>query len=233
MKNKQISKKIGFTLIELLVVIAIISLLVSILLPSLQRAKDLAQEVKCKTNVRGTYLSMFLYAEDYEGYAPPGAHGNWGVPFWEQYLMPYADFNADLFACPTQAFDIEVEIPSWVPIIIKRVTYNYPETGEPVLRRSYTGNKRFFMAPGSAFAGNEERITESPVGADKTMLFFESASHIAALHNWAEYITWGVTYDYFSYVHNDGTHIEFLDGHLEWWSSDAIFENQGPGDWEL
>ncbi len=62
-----ITKK-AFTLIELLVVIAIISLLVSILLPSLQQAKNLAKEVICKSNVKGVLTAMQLYSEDYNGW---------------------------------------------------------------------------------------------------------------------------------------------------------------------
>ncbi|MBN1555425.1 MAG: type II secretion system protein [Phycisphaerae bacterium] len=57
----------GFTLIELLVVIAIISLLVSILLPSLQKAKDLAKSVVCIANLKEISTMVFLYAHDYDG----------------------------------------------------------------------------------------------------------------------------------------------------------------------
>ena len=60
----------GFTLIELLVVIAIISLLVSILLPSLQKAKELARQVVCATNLRSQSLGLAMYAGDEDGKYP-------------------------------------------------------------------------------------------------------------------------------------------------------------------
>jgi prepilin-type N-terminal cleavage/methylation domain-containing protein/prepilin-type processing-associated H-X9-DG protein len=59
--------KRAFTLIELLVVIAIISLLVSILLPSLNRAKDLARSVTCLSNLRNSGMGIILYAQDNDG----------------------------------------------------------------------------------------------------------------------------------------------------------------------
>ena len=58
MKNK------AFTLIELLVVISIISLLVSILLPSLNKARDLAKETLCMTNVKACWGGWTLYCEE-------------------------------------------------------------------------------------------------------------------------------------------------------------------------
>lgn len=64
-------KKRGFTLIELLVVIAIISLLVSILLPSLKMAKEAANRSVCMSNMHQLCTAMLLYAEDYRGLLPP------------------------------------------------------------------------------------------------------------------------------------------------------------------
>lgn len=62
-------RKFGFSLIELLVVIAIISLLVSILLPSLQKAKELARVAICQTNLRTLMFGQSYYVEDYGVYA--------------------------------------------------------------------------------------------------------------------------------------------------------------------
>ena len=55
----------GFTLIELLVVIAILSLLVSILMPSLNRAKFLAKNVICQSNSHQIGIAMVTYTSDF------------------------------------------------------------------------------------------------------------------------------------------------------------------------
>ena len=55
----------GFTLIELLVVIAIISLLVSILLPSLSAARELARRAVCMSNVRSIGMGYHFYNHDF------------------------------------------------------------------------------------------------------------------------------------------------------------------------
>ncbi len=54
----------GFTLIELLVVIAIIALLISILLPSLSRARELSKRLVCASNTKGIGTSGKIYAND-------------------------------------------------------------------------------------------------------------------------------------------------------------------------
>jgi prepilin-type N-terminal cleavage/methylation domain-containing protein len=63
-------KRKGFTLIELLVVVAIIALLISILLPSLSRARELAKRAVCSSNLRGIGQGMHIYANDNREWFP-------------------------------------------------------------------------------------------------------------------------------------------------------------------
>ena len=77
-RNPKSKIRNGFTLIELLVVIAIIALLVSILLPSLNKAKELARRAVCSSNLHQISLGTTIYANDNDGKIP-SAYVGWSI----------------------------------------------------------------------------------------------------------------------------------------------------------
>jgi len=59
------SRKNAFTLIELLVVVAIIALLLSILTPALNKVKEQAREITCRSNIKQLAVALEVYTVNY------------------------------------------------------------------------------------------------------------------------------------------------------------------------
>jgi prepilin-type N-terminal cleavage/methylation domain-containing protein len=78
----------GFTLVELLVVIGIIALLISILLPSLNKAREAGYRVSCGNNLRQIFVALEMYANQYNGQVPIGSSDFGGTtPAMGDYLV--------------------------------------------------------------------------------------------------------------------------------------------------
>ena len=95
--------KSAFTLIELLVVIAIIALLLAILIPSLQKAKEQVYTVICKSNLRQWGLCFKMYADDNNNLFMQdwtGGSRTKKEDMWPTALSPYYGDVAKIRCCP-------------------------------------------------------------------------------------------------------------------------------------
>lgn len=90
----------GFTLVELLVVVGVIALLVGLLLPAFSKAREVARQITCSSNLRQLALAAIQYANDNKGHLPVecgNTSGNGGdsTSFWLS--VPGGNFRRDMY----------------------------------------------------------------------------------------------------------------------------------------
>ena len=130
--------KRGFTLIEMLVVIAIIALLAALLLPTLSRAKHVAQRTVCISNVRQINLAVHMYADDHRDALRAITNHEAIWVSYKESVLPYlartsGQTNDQLFVCPADNFNcddpvIQSLFSFWTPPPVGKCFHRQPTT---------------------------------------------------------------------------------------------------------
>ena len=86
-------KRSGFTLVELLVVIAIIGVLVAMLLPALQGARNSARSTQCKNNLRQLGLGIINFESTTGRFPASAIYSDDGKPLlsWRVHILPFIE----------------------------------------------------------------------------------------------------------------------------------------------
>ena len=160
-------KKKGFTLVELLVVIAIIALLLSILMPSLGRAKKQAKDIVCRSNIKQWGIYFSLYTNEHNG----SFQGEWSGAHpdqtWLVTLFNYYKKNPQILLCPEgdkpETNTMNYTSTRWTvwsghfpPQAVPKTFYKYITTS-PYLRGSYGINWFVANVPSDAYLEGAKR----------------------------------------------------------------------------
>ena len=85
--------KRAFTLVELLVVIAIIGMLIALLLPAVQAAREAARKMQCSNNMKQMGLAAHVHVDANNGTLPKGARG-FNFLTWSTFILPFIEQQA-------------------------------------------------------------------------------------------------------------------------------------------
>ena len=209
----------GFTLIELLVVVAIIALLVSILVPSLSRAREQAKSAVCKSNFKQIFLGVMYYVEDNGGVFPWSVSGppdppgvNWAnagytiTPYLGREGMSRQQWGTGyhVLQCPsstashiqndgTETNHCDYVANCWV------MAFRYGVGAEPP--------NRTYRRMGDISSPASIILMADGVEDDRVSDYFTRRPSIWPEHTWENKI---------GDRHSGGTNILFVDGHVEW-----------------
>lgn len=247
------TRRTAFTLVELLVVVAILALLISLLMPTLARAKEIARKTICMTNMRSMGTGLRFYIEENDQIVAPwyvvrNQKSVNGEPDWTWH---WCDFLVQYFDPSAQA--VEWRSGSWYTVGRQPKSGNYHEHANLGIvysrvmncpsqerknnfhycyNRTWTAN----WTPGAAKPQwNSDPL---PIGHFKNLA--EYAQIVEPVFLWSN-IYFGGSFNYIPALGAAPVHLDnqnnftMLDGHVETWTSEQIMERtyQSLGRWDF
>jgi prepilin-type N-terminal cleavage/methylation domain-containing protein/prepilin-type processing-associated H-X9-DG protein len=166
----------GFSLVELLVVIGIIALLIAILLPTLNKARQQGAAVQCMSNQREVGQAMMIYANSNKGWLYPPMLGvnvpcnqRWTTKVFKFDRIPdpptneFGDYVPKILLCPSDATDVTVQ-PDGSPYILPTQlnVHTYVLSHNPGHRDVTYSKKELGGLDPSAFVMMGEKNSQAP-----------------------------------------------------------------------
>lgn len=193
-------RKAGFTLVELLVVIAIIGVLVALLLPAVQSARESARRSQCLNNMKQQGLAVQMYHDANRVFPDGGGESNITNWAWGALVLPYAEaanaqklinfdygFNTvqnreanrtllPMYQCPSAPPNLLVTASTNIPGVEDAAETNYLAVGthrrEPEEGPNY-GQGIDFHGSGIIFNGSKTSMKDVEDGSSNTLLLCE------------------------------------------------------------
>ncbi len=201
----------GFTLIELLVVIAIIAILAAILFPVFAKAREKARQSACSNNLKQMATALLQYAQDYDERMVMRYFTGY---LWTTQIQPYVK-NTQIFTCPS------TNAPS----------YGYQQT---YLDRKALGD---IKRPSEiVMAGDVKRVYNSSGGLGWDYNMFPPSEFgsppAAPPDDESQDPPASDTAEQYHgrprAIHNEGTNLNFVDGHQKWMRTTSFYYGQTP-----
>jgi prepilin-type N-terminal cleavage/methylation domain-containing protein/prepilin-type processing-associated H-X9-DG protein len=220
--------KRGFTLIELLVVIAVIAVLMAIIMPALNLARDQARRAGCMSNMRQVGVALVMYQSEHER-TPPKTHAvfDYASPSARDNVLKLlrpmvgaldAEVATPVYACPSLRPNPN---PAYAPTLTSRTGYlaNSVLLGRRVA--SIPNPSRLIMIQEGWSLSNHLWVQPEPVTRTQAALEGRESTQYREWHMFAsesDHPSWFTQerIEQTANVHNKGGNFIFADGHAEY-----------------
>ena len=222
----------GFTLIELLVVIAIIAILMGILMPALNRAREQGRRAACLSNLKQLQLAWLMYNDENDGLIVNGAGGVGTAPWVGKCWASDYSSGGQL---DEEVQKEEIKKGALYPYVRDTKMFKCPTgTRGEMLTYAAMDGVNGLSRTGTSSGGKSVRVGKTVLwlkrdsdivspGAAYRMVFIDEGW--VTPDSYATHYQQATWWDDAPVRHGDGTNVSFADGHVEyhkWRGSDTV-----------